>query len=68
MTATIDAPEVLDAPESPLDQKPAYTLGDLIRLGSAQTEQAVGSWGDGKTQACALTAAYIGAKIVGLAK
>jgi hypothetical protein len=48
-------------------QEPAtFTLSDLIRLGSAQTEQAVGSWGDGEHTACALTAAYVGAKIAGL--
>jgi hypothetical protein len=45
---------ILDATKEP-------TLGDLIRLGSTVTEQAVGEYGNG-VEACALSAAYVAAK------
>lgn len=69
MTAVIDAPEVVTeetVDTAALEQPAVYKLSDLIRLGSMQTEQAVGTWGDGETTACALTAAYVGAKALGL--
>lgn len=42
------------------------TLADLIRVGSAVTVQTSG-WGNGQDTACALSAAYIGAKATGWA-
>lgn len=39
------------------------TLADLIRLGSTNTEQAY-NWGNGDN-ACALTAAWLGARALG---
>jgi len=38
-----------------------YSLADAIREGCTVSQQATGSWGDGKN-ACALTAAFIAAK------
>lgn len=51
------------------DEPVARTLGDLMRLGSKTTNQAYGEYvNDEEELSCALGAAYLGAKSLGLAK
>jgi hypothetical protein len=63
------APEKVDEALSGLDftTPTRIHVADLIRMGSKETKQAFGSWGDGET-ACALTAAAIAAQRLGIIK
>lgn len=43
----------------------APTLADMIRLGSKFTKQAVGDWGNGEDNSCAMSAAVSAATALG---